>query len=312
MKVVFWGSPVFAVSTLEAVLASGHRLTGVVTQPPRPRGRGRTPRPTPVALAAGRARLPILSPARPRGGDVLDALAALDPDVFLVAAYGSLLPPPVLALPPHGALNVHASLLPAYRGAAPVTRAILDGRRTTGVTIMRMEAGLDTGPVCLQASEPIAPADTAGTLTARLATLGARLAVEALDRLEAGALPETPQDDSRASHAAKVDPAEAELDWSRPGEHLERAVRAYDPWPGAWTRWRGERLKVFGMTPLAGEAPPAPPGTILALAPAPAVRTGDGAARLEVVQPAGGRRMPAADWAHGRTMERGERLGGNG
>lgn len=311
MRVVFWGSPEFAVPTLEALLASRHEVVGAVSQPARPRGRGRTVEPTPVARRAEAAGIPVLTPGKPRGEAFLEALGRFGADVLVVAAYGEILPVEVLEAPPHGALNVHASLLPAYRGAAPVTQALLDGRATTGVTIMRMEAGLDTGPVCLQTEEPIRPDDTAGSLAVRLAEAGARLAVEALDRLEAGTLEERPQEEALASYAGKVDPGKARLDWSLPGEVLERVVRAYDPWPGAWTTARGERLKVHRLAVVDGPAPPAPPGMLLEVDPDPVVRTGDGAVRMVGVQPAGGRRMSGADWARGRKIGSGERLGGD-
>lgn len=309
MRVVFWGSPDFAVPVLEALLASAHEVVGVVSQPARPKGRGRGVARTAVAERAGEAGLPVLSPEKPRGEVFLAELETLGADVFLVAAYGEILPPAVLEMPRHGALNVHASLLPAYRGAAPVTRALLDGREVTGVTMMRMEAGLDTGPICLQSEEPVRADDTTGSLAARLAVRGARLAVEALDLLAAGRLIETPQDDRAASLAPKVEPAEARLDWSRPAAFLERAVRAFDPWPGAWTTWDGERLKVFRLEclPAAGEGVP---GEILGTDPAPVVRTGAGDVRLILVQPSGGRRMSGADWARGREPRPGGRLGG--
>ena len=321
MRVVFWGSPEFAVAVLEAVLASAHEVAGVVTRPAEPGGRGRRPRPTPVARLAESAGLPTLTPKRLRGDAVRAELAALGADVFLVAAYGSILPSDVLSQPPHGSLNVHASLLPEFRGAAPVTRAILEGRTATGVTIMRMEEGLDTGAICLQATEPVLEGDTAEQLTRRLAVLGGRSAVEALDRLEAGTLTETPQDEARASYAAKVTTEEARIDWSLSGAAIERAVRAFDPWPGAWTTFRGERLKVFRASSAdgAGVVAGGPgqescsersrPGAIVSLDSAPIVRTGDGVLRLDTVQPPGGRRMAGADWARGRGVERGETLG---
>jgi methionyl-tRNA formyltransferase len=316
MRVVFWGSPEFAAAILEAVLESGHEVAGVVTRPPRPGGRGRRLRPTPVAKLADSAGVPVLAPKRPRGEAFAAELAGLGAEVFLVAAYGAILPPEILSLPPHGSLNVHASLLPEYRGASPVTRAILDGRRETGITIMRMEEGLDTGAVCLQATTPIGAQDTAGALTERLAELGKRLSVEALDRLEAGTLVEIPQDDSRATYAAKVSNAQAAIDWSRPAAEIERAARAFDPWPGAWTTFRGDRLKVFRASLVQGTGPAgdealgvrATPGEVVALDPAPVVRAGDGNVRLDVVQPPGARRMPAADWARGRAVLPGERL----
>lgn len=310
MRVVFWGSPDFAVTVLESVLASDHAVVAVVTQPPRPSGRGRRQRPTPVAQLAESEGIEVLAPKRPRGPEFLRAVEAFGAEAFLVAAYGAILPPEVLSLPPRGALNVHASLLPAYRGAAPVTRALLDGRRDTGVTIMRMEEGLDTGPICLQEAIPIRSEDTAGTLTARLAGVGGRLAVDALDRLALGTLVEAPQDDASATYAAKVATREAAIDWSHSAAEIERAVRAFDPWPGAWTTCRGERIKVLvaGVVPVDGEGP-AEPGTIAAVEPAPVVVAGGDAVRLDRVQPAGGRRMSGADWARGRRVEPGERLG---
>jgi len=308
MRVVFWGSPGFAATVLEALLESSHEVVGVVTRPPRPKGRGRKTVPTPVARLAREAGLPVLESEEPRGEAFVEALHALDPDVSLVAAYGAILRTETLDLPPSGSFNVHASLLPAHRGAAPVTHAILRGDDESGITIMRMDEGLDTGPIALQAVEPIRPDDTAGSLTRRLAMLGGRLAVEALDRLEAGSLTETPQDDTAATYAHKIDSSDARLDWSRPAAELERAARAFDPWPGAWTRWRDERLKVYRMEPVPA-ASDAPPGTVVAVDPDPVVRAGDRALRLLEVQPAGGRRMLAEAWARGRGVEPGDPLG---
>lgn len=311
MRVVFWGSPAFAVATLEELIESRHDVVGVVTRPPRPKGRGRAPSPTQVARVAEAAGIGVLTPEKPRGKPFLDALRALAPDVSVVAAYGEILPPEALELPPHGSINVHASLLPAWRGAAPVTRSMLAGDRVTGVTIMRMDAGLDTGPILLQEEEEIRPDDTAGSLTERLAERGGRLAVEALDRLETSGLEPRPQDDARASYAPKVGSAAAELDWSAAAAGLERTARAFDPWPGAWTTWRGERLKVYRLeAAIAPEGTGDPPGTIVTLEPAPVVRTGDGAVALTEVQPAGGGRMSGAAWARGREVAVGDRLGG--
>ena len=308
MQVVFWGSPRFAVPTLKALIDSHHSVAAVVTQPDRRRGRGGHVSPTPVAQVAATASILLLKPDKPRGESFVARLTDATPDVFVVAAYGEILRPEVLALPARGAFNVHASLLPAYRGAAPVTRAILDGCESTGITIMRMEAGLDTGPICLQAEEPIHADDSAGSLTERLATLGATLMVDALGRLEVGTLTETPQDDALASYAIKVTAGDAYLDWCAGVASLERAVRAYDPWPGAWTTWRGERLKVFRLRPIAGAAS-APSGAVVRVDPEPVVVAGDGLVVLDVVQPAGRERMSGSDWARGRMLAAGERLG---
>ena len=312
MRVVFWGSPGFAVPILEALLQSRHDVVGVVSQPARPKGRGQAQTPTPVASRAKMAGLPVLTPSKPRGEDFVESLRRLGADIFVVAAYGEILPVEVLELPRHGSLNVHASLLPAYRGAAPVIHSLLDGRETTGVTIMRMEAGLDAGPICLQLEEAIRPEDSAGTLAARLAGKGAELAVEALDRLDAQSLPEAPQDDAAASYAGKIDPEDARLDWSRTSAELERMARAYDPWPGAWTTWREERLKILRLEPVPRTTGGAEPGTLLEVDPEPVVGTGDGAVRLIRVQPSGRRAMSGAEWARGRRLEAGERLGRSG
>ena len=278
-----------------------------MTRPATAGGRGRRLRPTPVAWLAEKAGVPVLAPKRLREAAFTSELAGLGADVFLVAAYGRVLPGALLSLPVHGSLNVHASLLPDYRGAAPVTRAILDGRGETGITIMRMEEGLDTGAICLQVRVPILADDTAASLTGRLAALGGRLAVEGLDRLEAGTLTETPQDEARATYAEKVSTEEARIDWSRTAPQIERAARAFDPWPGAWTSFRGERLKVFRVTPRPRGG--AELGEIVALDPAPIVESGEGAVRLDLVQPNGARRMSGADWARGRALRPGERLG---
>ena len=310
MRAVFWGSPAFAVATLEALLESRHEVAGVVTRPPRPKGRGRKPAPTPVARVAEASDLPVLAPEKPRGESFLGRLADLGADACVVAAYGEILRPEVLGMPLHGAINVHASLLPRWRGAAPVTRAILAGDRVTGVTIMRMDEGLDTGPILLQREEPIRADDTAGSLTDRLAGIGADLLVEALDRLEAGEIVETPQDDALATYAPKVGSEEAELDWARPAAELARAARAFDPWPGAWTTWRGERLKVYRLEPASRSAgfSDVVSGTIVGVDP-PRVAAGEGTLALAEVQPAGGGRMGGAAWARGRDVEPGGRLG---
>lgn len=320
MRVVFWGSPAFAVATLDALLVSAHDVVLVVTQPAKPAGRGRRVAPTPVETRAREAGIPVLAPRRLRGPALLEALREARADVFVVAAYGAILPPDVLAIPPHGAINVHASLLPAHRGASPVTRAIERGDAETGITIMRMEEGLDTGPVLLREATPILPDDTAGGMTERLADLGARLLVTALDGLASGTITESAQDEARATYAPKVTTDEARLDWTRSVAELERAARAFDPWPGAWTTWQGERLRVFRLSPVeeTEAAPPAgaealgeavAPGTIVALDPAPIVRGVDGLARLDLVQPAGGKRMRGDEWARGRGVAAGQRLG---
>jgi methionyl-tRNA formyltransferase (EC 2.1.2.9) len=303
MRLAFLGTPAFAVPALEALLAAGHEVAAVYTQPPRPADRGRITR-SAVHARAEALGLPVFTPARLRAPAVAEAFAALDLDVAVVAAYGLLLPEAMLSAPRQGCLNIHASLLPRWRGAAPVQRAILAGDLETGVSIMRMDRGLDTGPVLLKRKTPIDPRETAGALTERLARLGAEAMVEVLDRL-ALLVPE-PQPAAGATYAPRIDKAEARIDWARPAACLDRLVRAMAPAPGAWFDWRGERVKLHCAEADAAAAPEAPPGTLL---PGAAVACASGVLRLETVQPAGGRAMSAADWLRGRGPRPGDRLG---
>lgn len=257
MRLAFMGTPDFAVPTLHALVAAGHQIAAVYTQPPRPAGRGKAALATPVAVAAQALGLPVQSPASFRDAADRAAWEALDLDVAVVAAYGLILPQAVLAAPRRGCLNVHASLLPRWRGAAPIQRAILAGDQMTGVTIMGIERGLDTGPMYLAEATPIAR-KTADALTAELAAMGARLMVETLARLD-GITP-VPQPAEGVTHAAKVDKAEARLDWALPADMLERAVRAFNPAPGAWFELGGERLRLLAAEVVEGAGPP---GTIL-------------------------------------------------
>ena len=257
MRIVFLGTPPFAVPALLALIAAGHAVVAAYTQPPRPAGRGKAPRVSAVALAAGELGIPVRSPATLRDAAVRAELAAFAPDLAVVAAYGLILPQAVLDIPAHGCLNIHGSLLPRWRGAAPVQRAILAGDEWTGVGIMAMEAGLDTGPVLAERRVAIGK-HTAGSLTDRLADEGARLLVEVLrDR---PAHPPRAQPDAGVTYAAKIDKAEARLDWRAGAVACERQVRAFNPAPGAWFAHDGERLKVLAATvePHAG-----PPGEVL-------------------------------------------------
>ena len=256
------GTPEFAATILAALVARGHHLRAVYTQPPRPAGRGHRLRPSPVQALAEIHRLPVRCPTGLREPAVQAEFAASGADVAVVAAYGLILPPAVLAAPRLGCLNVHASLLPRWRGAAPVQRAILAGDRETGVTIMQMDAGLDTGAILLQRAMPIAPEATAGSLSAALAALGAGLIVEALDSVAQGNLARRPQPADGVTYAAKLRPQEAQLDWRRPAAALERQVRAFDPWPGAFFLANGERIRVLAaeIVPLPAAAPP---GTVI-------------------------------------------------
>jgi len=304
MRLAFAGTPEFARQALQALHAAGHTVVRVLTQPDRPAGRGLKLQPSPVkqwALAQG---LPLAQPRSLRldgkfAGDAQAAqhlLQADAPELMVVAAYGLILPPWVLALPARGCLNIHASLLPRWRGAAPIQRAIEAGDTHTGITLMQMDEGLDTGPMGLVRAMAIAPDDTAASLHDRLAALGAELVVEGLARLAQGAWPLQPQPDEGVSYAHKVDKAEAALDWRLPAVQLERRIRAFDPFPGCTAVLEGQPLKIWraDAQPL---AQPAPPGTRLAAgAGSWVVACGEGALALREVQAAGGRRLPVADF----------------
>lgn len=297
---MFLGTPAAAVPTLDALLASQHEVRAVATAPDRPKGRGMALAASPVKQRALAAGLAVLQPPTLRDHAAQEALAELDADVFVVCAYGLILPAAVLAMPPLGCVNVHFSLLPLLRGAAPVAGAILAGMAESGVTIMQMDPGLDTGPILLQAAEPIGPDDDTGSLEARLAVLGARLLLDALDRLESGDLAARPQDSNASTYAAKLTPEDARIDWGREAPSIVDRVRAFSPRPGAWTTMEGRRLKVWRAR-RAEEPVPGPAGTFAqGAAGALLVAAGDGALTLEEVQPEGGRRMSGAEFLRGR------------
>jgi methionyl-tRNA formyltransferase len=262
LKVVFMGSPAFALPALDA-LAERHRVVAVYSQPPRPSGRGRRIEPPAVEARARALGLEVRSPRSLRPAAEAAAFAALGADAAIVVAYGLLLPPPFLEAPRLGCLNAHASLLPRWRGAAPIERAIMAGDAETGVTIMRMAEGLDTGPMLLAARVPIGPAETGGSLRAMLSALSATLLLEALDKLAAGALVATAQDERLACHAAKLTPADEQLDWCLRADALERRVRALHPAPGAFLERRGERIKVFAAEVLGGARAGTLPGCVV-------------------------------------------------
>jgi methionyl-tRNA formyltransferase len=262
LDLVFMGTPEFAATILTGLIAAGHRIRAVYSQPPRPAGRGHRMQPSPVQLLAESHGLAVRSPTSLRDAEAQAEFAAIEADAAVVAAYGLILPSPILAAPRLGCLNVHASLLPRWRGAAPIQRAILAGDRETGITIMQMDEGLDTGPILLQQAIPILPDTTAGELTEQLASLGARLMIEALDGVVAGRLAPRPQPSDGVTYAAKLRRDEARLDWRKPADALERQVRAFDPWPGAWFEGGGERLRVLRAA-AEPQAMRAPPGTVL-------------------------------------------------
>jgi methionyl-tRNA formyltransferase len=303
MRVVFMGTPAFAATALAAIADAGHDVACAYSQPPRPAGRGhRETRSEVHELAAARG-IPVRTPARLRDPAEHAAFAALQADIAVVAAYGLILPRPVLDAPRHGCINIHASLLPRWRGAAPIQRAILAGDRETGVCIMRMEEGLDTGPVLLRAAMPIGDEATAGALHDALAALGARLVVEALRGVAAGTLRAEPQPEAGVTYASKIAKEEARLGWTRPATELARAVRGFNPFPGAFFELGGERIRVLAARAEPGRGEP---GT--ALDDALLVACGEGALRALVVQRAGRAAMDAADFLRGRAVPAGTRL----
>jgi methionyl-tRNA formyltransferase len=309
--IVFMGTPAFAVASLEA-LAAEHTLVGVVTQPDRPAGRGRQIAEPEVKAAARRLGLPVIQPRRLREAEALEQLRAWAPDLIVVAAFGQILRPEVLDLPPHGSLNVHASLLPRFRGAAPIAAAILAGDMQTGITIMRMDVGLDTGPILAQAPLAILPNDTRQSLTDRLAQLGADLLVDVIPPYLTGTLKPMPQEEAGVVVAPQLKKEDGRLDFARPAVHLERQVRAFTPWPGAFALWpdpAGGAPRLIKV--LRAEALPdvgSPPGLVVDTARGPAVASGSGALLLLEVQPPGKRPMAAADFARGARGFIGSRL----
>ncbi len=302
-RLVFFGTPDFAVPTLEALVAAGEEVAAVVTQPDRPRGRGRRLLPPPVKVRAQALGLPVLQPGRLKDPEFLARLRELEPELLVVAAYGRLLPPELLALPRVGCLNVHASLLPRYRGAAPVAWVLIEGEAETGVTIMWMVAELDAGPIFLQERVPIGPEDNAGTLSARLAEVGARLLAAALERLRRGEAVRIPQPDTGVTYAPPLTPEMQRLDFTREARAVAGRIRGLDPEPGAYTLFQGQRLKLFGGRVARETGSPAPPGTVLGLTPyGLEIACGRGTVTVRELQLPGRKRLPAADFLRGRPL----------
>jgi methionyl-tRNA formyltransferase len=308
MRVLFAGTPDVAVPSLRAILASRHNVVAVLTRPDAPAGRGRTLTPSPVATVAADAGVEVLAPVRPRDPEFLARLAEIAPDCAAVVAYGGLIPPAALDIPKHGWVNLHFSLLPAWRGAAPVQHAVFAGDEVTGASTFRLEEGLDTGPVYGSVTEAVRPEDTSGDLLDRLAGSGARLLVATLDGIEDGALVATPQSSDGISSAPKLTVADAEVRWTAPALQVDRLIRACTPAPGAWTTLRGVRLKLRPVR-LDQATSDLAPGEIRSDRDAVRVGTGSHAVRLGEVQPQGRTAMPASDWARGVRLEPGERLG---
>jgi methionyl-tRNA formyltransferase len=313
MRILFWGTPDFAVPALRALLGEGHDVVGVVTQPDRPAGRGRALRPSPVKLLAGEESLPVLQPERARGGGFIREVSALAPELSVVVAYGQILSREVLTLPPFGSLNVHASLLPELRGAAPINWAIRLGLEHTGVTIMRMVERMDAGPILHQVVEPIAEDETASDLWLRLSEIGAEALIEALALVELGEMTEVEQDETRATYAPRITRETARVDWHDNAIAIGRHIRAMDAVPGAWTSHRGADLKLYRPLPEPDFMHDEKPGTVLRTdgtdeAEGMRVACATGALLVREVKPAGRRRMNTAEWVRGRGIDEGERL----
>ena len=311
MRLGFAGTPEPALPALDALAASPHELVAVVTRPDAPAGRGRKLVASPVAQRAEELGLPVLKPAHPRDPDFQAALRELAPDCCPVVAYGALLPRPVLDIPKHGWVNLHFSLLPAWRGAAPVQHAIWHGDEVTGATTFRIVEELDAGPTFGVMTETIRPTDTAGDLLERLATGGAQLLVATLDGIESGHIEARPQPAEGVSLAPKIRVEDAQVDWTEPAAAVDRRIRACTPSPGAWTTFDGERFKV-GPVVIEANVEPLEPGTLRVLKNAVLVGTGTMPVRLGDVKPFGKKQMPAADWARGVRVESGARFGEGG
>ncbi|HVO36008.1 MAG TPA: methionyl-tRNA formyltransferase [Gemmatimonadales bacterium] len=306
MRVVYFGTPEFAVPSLRALVGEGFDVVGVVTRPDKPTGRHRSrATPSAVKVAALQDDLPVFQPERPAEPDFLARMLELAPDLSIVAAYGHILPQALLDVPARGSVNVHASLLPALRGAAPIQRAILQGLPETGITIMQMDAGMDTGAILHQVATPIAEDETGGELSERLAELGAEALIEALTLMDEGGVEPRPQDHAKATFAPKIKREEERLDWSCPADAVARKVRAFDPRPGAWTSARDKELKLFGAkaAPGAGES-----GLVLRADDELVIACGAGAVSVAEVQPAGRARMSARAFVNGRGIAAGDRL----
>lgn len=309
MRIVFMGTPEFAVPSLEALLRSDDQVVGVVSQPDRPKGRGHQLVAPPVKLVAGRAGIPILQPLKIRTPEFLQAISAWQPDLIAVAAYGRILHTPILRLPPMGCVNVHGSLLPKYRGAAPVQWAVINGETETGITTMLMDEGMDTGPMLLQEKLEIFPDDTAGTLASRLAELGGRLLVDTVTQLKAGTLTPKKQDDGQATLAPLLKKEDGLIDWTMNATALANRVRGLSPWPGAYSFFGEERWNIWKAVSNGG-AVTNKPGTIVAVNKhAIMVATGDGLLDIREIQTANSKRMSVGQFLAGHRVMVGGQLG---
>ncbi len=310
MRILFWGSPEFAAQPLETLLSSSHRVVGVVCQPDRPRGRGRRVQPPEVKRVTEPRGLTVLQPELPRGGEFLEQIQSLEPDISVVVAYGHILRPEVLKVARHGSINLHASLLPAYRGAAPIQRAVLAGESITGITVIQMDEGMDTGDMLARREISIRPEESAGELAGRLSRLGADLLLEVLEAVTGNTLKPVPQPKEGVSYAPKVRREEAGIDWNRPAEKAACLIRAFDPVPGAFCFYQGKMLKLFRPVP-GGEAAGEPGEITAADDRGISVCCGDRhSVLLQEFQAQGKRRMSAAEYLRGARLSVGDLLEG--
>ncbi len=299
MRIIFMGSAELACPCLEAIAAQpGHEVVAVVTQPDRPKGRDLKPAPPPLKLVAQQLKLPVAQPEKIREPAAIEEVRTAQPDLIIVVAYGQILPKAVLEIPRFGCVNVHSSLLPRWRGAAPIQYAILHGDTETGVTTMFMDERMDTGDIILQRTEPIHPDDTSASLGDRLARVGAELLVETVGLVARGNAPRSKQDDTKATYAKKLTKENGHIDWTKPAEYIERQIRAFDPWPGAYTQFGDTTLRLF-RAQVVPEVH-GPPGTILDKM---VVATGTGGLAIQELQPAGGRRMSFDEFARGHAIK---------
>ena len=308
-SLVFMGTPEFALPSLKGLLSAGAPISLVVTQPDRPKGRGRKMIAPPVKVLAEAEKIPVYQPQKVRSGEAIERIAALAPDCIVVAAYGQLLPAEILALPQLGAVNVHASLLPKYRGPAPIHWALIRGEEKTGITTMLMDIGMDTGDILMQSEVVIQPEDTAGTLHDRLAEEGGKVLVETLHLLKKGTLQPRPQDDSQATYAPMLAKEDGEIDWNEEAKKICCRIRGLDPWPGGFTLWEGKRLKLFGCQPLSLPTK-ARPGTVIAASDdGLQVASGKGVVLIKTLQLEGRRCLPVADFLRGYFLQVESRFG---
>lgn len=311
MNLVFMGTPDFAVPTLQALVQNGHKVKAVFTQPDRPAGRGKNLKPSPVKVVAGELGLPVYQPEKVKTAEVIEQLKEIAPDAIIVVAYGQILSKEILELPPYGCINVHASLLPDWRGAAPIHWAIMHGDQRTGITTMRMDEGLDTGDMLLKAEYPITEDATTGEVHDALAQLGGELLVKTLDLLDKGELKPTPQK-GETCYASLIKREHEKIQWSKPAKDIHNQIRGLSPWPGAYTTFRGENLKIRQSRNLPGQTVSAQgePGEVLEITSEGLVcETGNGRVLITEVQPAGKKTMPARDFFLGRHAQAGEHFG---